>query len=100
MPDTTPGPPRPAPRRRAAPFRPRFTIGIAYLAGFTILFMLLMLMPDLLGVLAAGGDELEMQRRAEEVARANARPQVALGLALLATALGGYFEVLPGLRQD
>jgi len=99
MTDPTPDPLRPAPRRRAAPFRPRFTIGIVYLAGFTLLFMLLMLMPDLLDVLAAGGDELTMQRHAEEVARANARPQIALGLSLLATALGGYFQVLPGLRE-
>jgi len=99
MPEPSSGPARPAPRRRAAPFRPRFTIGIAYLAGFTLLFMLLMLVPDLLDVLAAGGDELTLQRRAEEVARANARPQLALGLSLLITALGGYFEVLPGLRE-
>lgn len=99
MPDPTPGTPRPAQRRRAAPFRPRFTIGILYLAGFALLFMLMMLMPDLLDVLAAGGDEPTMQRRAQEVARENARPQLALGLSLLATALGGYFQVLPGLRE-
>ena len=37
---------------------------------------------------------------AAEIARENARPHVALALSLLATALGGYFEVLPGLRES
>lgn len=89
----------PQPRRRPAPFRPRFTVGIIYLVGFTLFFMMAMVGPDLLAVLTAGGDEAAMQQRAAEVARANARPHVALALSLLATALGGYFEVLPGLRE-
>jgi len=70
-----------------------------YLGGFACLFMLAMILPDLLEVLSAGGDEATMQRRATEVARANARPHIALLLSLLATGLGGYYEVLPGLRE-
>jgi len=92
------GPPPPL-RRRAPAFRPRFTISIAYLAGFALLFMALMSLPGLLEVLAAGGDDETMTRGAMEVARTHARPYVALMLSLLATGLGGYYEVLPGLRE-
>ena len=91
--------PPPAPRRRAPTFRPRFTIGILYLVGFAVAFMLLMCLPGLMEVLAAGGDEETMTRRAAEVTRAHARPYLALALSLLVTGLGGYFEVLPGLRE-
>ncbi len=94
---STPTPP--APRRRAPAFRPRFTIGILYLVFFWIVFVLLMCLPGLMEVLAAGGDEETLTRRAAEVTRENARPYVALALSLLATALGGYYEVLPGLRE-
>ena len=56
-------------------------------------------MPDLLEVLSRGGEEAAMQQRAAEVARANARPHIALLLSVLTTGLGGYYEVLPGLRE-
>ena len=87
------------PRRRGPAFRPRFTISIFYLAGFALFFMMAMILPDLLDVLSSGGDEATLQRRAAEVARAKARPHVAILLSLLATGLGGYYEVLPGLRE-
>jgi len=87
------------PRRRAPVFRPRFTISILYLVGFAGAFMLLMCLPGFMEVLAAGGDEETITRRAAEVAQENARPYVALALSLLATGLGGYYEVLPGLRE-
>ncbi len=87
------------PRRHGPAFRPRFTISILYLAGFALVFMGLMCLPGFIEVLAAGGDEETITRRAAEVARANARPPIALLLSLLATGLGGYYEVLPGLRE-
>lgn len=92
-------PPRPPERRRAPAFRPRFTISIVYLVGFALLFMALMCLPGMLEVLAAGGDEQTLTRRAAEVARANAHPRIAVLLSLLATGLGGYYEVLPGMRE-
>lgn len=92
-------PPLPRVSRRPAPFRPRFTISIAYLAGFALVFMALMSLPGLLEVLAAGGDEATMTARAAEVTRSQSRPMMALLLSLLTTGLGGYFEVLPGLRE-
>lgn len=92
-------PPLPRVSRRPAPFRPRFTISIAYLVGFAFLFMALMSLPAMLEVLAAGGDEATMTSRAAEATRAHARPPVAVLLSLLVTGLGGYFEVLPGLRE-
>jgi len=70
-----------------------------YLAGFALLFMVLMCLPGLLDVLAAGGSDEELTRRAAEVTRAHARPHVAVLLSLLATGLGGYYEVLPGMRE-
>lgn len=92
--------PTPAPRRRrGAPFRPRFTVSMFYLAAFALAFMMLMCLPGWLEVLAAGGNEETITRRAAEVARANARPHVAMLLSLLATGLGGYYEVLPGMRE-
>jgi hypothetical protein len=80
-------------------FRPRFTISILYLAGFALIFMFLMSLPGLIDVMSMGGDEETMTRRAAEVTRTHARPTVALLLSLLATGLGGYFEVLPGMRE-
>lgn len=88
------------PRRRRAPgFRPRFTISILYLAGFALVFMFLMSLPGLIDVMSVGGDEETMTRRAAEVTRTHARPYVALLLSLLATGLGAYYEVLPGMRE-
>ena len=70
-----------------------------YLLGFAGAFIVLMCLPGWLEVLAAGGSEETMTRRAAEVARTQARPYVALLLSLITTGLGGYYEVLPGMRE-
>ena len=85
--------------RRAPGFRPRFTIGFASLAIFTLLFSFLMILPDMLDVMRMGGDEEAQYQRAMEVARAQSRPYWAVMLSLVATGLGAWFEVLPGLRE-
>jgi len=89
----------PPPARRPAAFRPRFSISLIYLAGFALLFMMLMCLPGWLDVFAAGGNEETMTAAAAAVARESARPPLAMLLSLLATGLGGYYEVLPGLRE-
>lgn len=89
-------------------FRPRFTLSLLYLAFFFFLFGILLALPDLLeGArnLGPGPDELTAEEldRARETARQTLRGGrllVALALAVIATGLGGYARVLPGLRGD
>jgi hypothetical protein len=95
------------PRRSEQPvFRPRFTLTILYLAFFFFLFGLLLALPELLQEardLGPGPDELtpEELARARDTTREalrGGRLFVALGLAVIATGLGSYARLLPGLR--
>jgi hypothetical protein len=98
------------PSRRGAQrvFRPRFTLTILYLAFFFFLFGLLFALPELLQEardLGPGPDELtpeELARARDTVREAlkGGRLFVALGLAVIATGLGSYARLLPGLRGD
>ena len=92
---------RPPPRRRAPSFRPRFTIGIAYLVGFFFLYAILLLIPAMTDVLANVAPGPEQEEIAKEVAQRTFRPllPVAAGLSLISTLLGAFFEILPGLRE-
>lgn len=89
-------------------FRPRFTLMLLYLAFFFILFGLLFGLPDLVEEarhLGPGPDELTSEELAPAVATmrealAGGRLYVVLGLAVIATGLGSYARVLPGLRGD
>lgn len=94
-------PPPLPPRRRRPTFRPRFTIGLAYLVGFFFLYAALLLVPVLTDVLAGVPPGPEQEEIAKEVSRRTIRPllPVAAGLSLMSTLLGAYFEVLPGLRE-
>jgi hypothetical protein len=97
----------PTRRDGRAVFRPRFTLSLLYLVFFFFLFGLLLALPELLeGVreLGPGPDELTPEEldRARETARgalAGGRLLVALGLAVIATGLGSYARLLPGLRD-
>jgi len=93
-------PNRGASRRRAPTFQPRFTLSLLYLAGFFFLYAILLILPELLGVLAEVAPGPEQQELAREVAREAARPRlvIAAALSLLTTAAGGYYRVLPGMR--
>jgi hypothetical protein len=79
---------------------------LLYLFFFFFLFGLLLALPDLLEgarQLGPGPEELtpEELAQAREIARealAGGRLLVALGLAVIATGLGGFARVLPGLR--
>ena len=89
-------------------FRPRFTLTILYLGFFLLLFGTLFALPDLLEgarSLGPGPEELtpEELARARNIGRdalSGGRLLVALGLAVIATGLGSYARVLPGLRGD
>ena len=88
-------------------FRPRFTLSLLYLVFFFFLFGLIIALPDLLAgarELGPGPDELTPEEldRAREITRgalAGGRLLVALGLAVIATGLGSYARLLPGLRD-
>jgi hypothetical protein len=94
--------------RTGAPvFRPRFTLTLLYLAFFFFLFGILLALPELLeGArdLEPGPEELTPEEldRARETAREalrGGRLLVALALAVIATGLGAFARVLPGLRE-
>jgi len=96
------GAPQPPRRRRPPPgFQPRFTLSILYLAGFFFLYALLIVLPEMLGVLESTPPGPEQQELAEAAAR-EALDGADLLLAFLAAAatvgVGAYYQVLPGLR--
>lgn len=93
-------PPEPHPKSRHAQrrFRPRFTIGILYLAGFFFLFAFLQILPDLVQLLELPpGPEQEVA--AKELARTKSSPLLSLILSVVATSAGAYYEILPGLSE-
>lgn len=93
-----PDPLRPARRPRPPPFRPRFSIGIAYLAVFFVLFSFLQVLPGLIELLSTMQPGPAQQIAAERVMREGSSPLLSVVLSLAATALGSYYEVLPGMR--
>jgi hypothetical protein len=88
-------------RRRAPAFRPSFTLALVYLLAFFVVFSLLLIMPELMGVLRDVAPGPEQERVAQEVARQAFGPRAlyALGLALAAVGRGSDRRVLPGLRR-
>ena len=59
-------PDAPLPRRKPPVLRPSFTLALLYLAGFFLLFSLLLILPELLPVLNRVPPGPEQQRLAEE----------------------------------
>jgi hypothetical protein len=92
--------PRPAPRRPPA-FRPVFGLTLAYFVGFFLLFCLLIAAPALLDVARKGEPAQELEARAQSAAHDAIEGRLPLALfgALVATGLGVYARVLPGLRD-
>jgi len=91
----------PPARRRAPPFRPLFTLTIAYFAGFFLLFCLLIVAPTLVRVAREGEPSEEMQARAQSAAHDAIQGKLPLAFlgALVATGIGVYARALPGLRD-
>lgn len=85
-------------RNRRRRFRPRFTIGILYLAGFFFFFAFLQILPDLIQLLELppGPDQ---EAAAKELARRKSNPLLSLILSVAATSAGAYYEFLPGLSE-
>jgi len=88
-------------RRRAA-FRPSFTLMLLYVAGLSIAFSLLAILPEMLEALAALPPDVDPAEAGREVARAVAAPRVAgsIAIATIAVGAGAYWRVLPGLRGE
>ncbi len=84
-------------KRRPPPFRPRFTIGIFYLVVFFFLFAFLQVLPELIALLEMppGPDQ---ERAALEATRSASNPLAAALLSLVATSLGSYYRILPGMK--
>lgn len=93
----------PPPHRPRASFQPRFTLGLLYLAGLFFVYCLVLVAPELGGVLRPAGPEEEAalkQAASEAVRRAMApRLPVAMGLAIATLFLGAKTGFLPGLRS-
>ncbi len=93
-------PQNPLPRNRRPVFRPLAILTLLYFAGFFFFFSLLLILPELLDVLADLPPGPGQQEAAERIAREAARPKlpIALLLATVTTALGGYLRILPGIQ--
>ena len=87
------------PRRNPPPFRPRFTIGFFYLVVFFFLFAFLQILPDLIALLDRPPGP-EQEEAALQAARSGTSPLASALLALIATSLGSYYRILPGIRAD
>ena len=95
-------------RRRPVSFRPRFTLMILYFAFFFVFLSLLLILPDLVGVIrepdvgASGAQPSpeEIQARASEVARRAMQGKVlpAFGLSVVVTGVLTWYGRLPGMR--
>src|SRR5215475_5025004 len=96
------GPEHPLPRR-PAPFKPRFTVMLFYVAAFFVLYALLFVAPDLIPLLGPEGQALapdELQARAQQVAHEAMQGKVftALVASLATVGIGVWRDVLPGVR--
>ena len=95
--------PEPYYRPVRSSFQPRFTLSLFYLVGFFFVFALTLVVPELIDAYQhlPPGSEEEQLAVAQEVARVALRPRLWLAIAasVFATALGLYFNVLPGLRR-
>lgn len=87
-------------QRGGPQFRPVAALGLLYFAAFFFVFGLLLVVPELAEVLETMPPGPEQQVAAREAVHEAIRPRLpfALGLALLATAAGARFKLLPGFR--
>jgi len=88
------------PPRGSATFRPRFTLTILYFFAFLLLFCLAVAAPALYEVLRSTPPGPEQEAIAREAARRAVGPRLPIATlaALVATGIGIYARVLPGVR--
>ncbi len=81
-------------------FEPRFTLALLYFFGFFFVFCFLLVAPELWRVLESVPPGPEQEAAAQLAARTALPPRLgqALGLAILATGVGIWARLLPGLR--
>ena len=89
----------PPPSRRQ-PFRPRFSLGLFYLAGFFFLYCLIFIAPELWHVMQAVPPGPDQEKAAADAAQQAIRGRLLLALmaSLATTALGSKAGWLPGMR--
>jgi hypothetical protein len=77
------------------------SITLLYLALFFFVFALALVLPALLPLLQSAAPGPELQELARETARTALRPRIgiAFGLAVLATTVGVWLRVLPGIPK-
>lgn len=91
---------------RREPFRPRFTLMLLYVAGFYLLYALLLALPDLIaGYLELGPgpealtpEELAHAKGIAQRAIGGGKTLIALVASLATVGLGAWRRVLPGMR--
>ena len=90
------------PRSRAPTFQPRFTLSLFYLAGFFLLYCVVLIAPELAELVrpAAPDDEEAIKQAAAEVARNSVAPRlpIAIAAAVVTLFLATRARLLPGLR--
>jgi len=89
------------PRRRPPTFEPRFTLILVYLAAFFVLYAMLLVLPELLDVLGNMPPGPAQEEAAREATRDALRGRLlwVFLLALVTSAVGAHYRVLPGLRS-
>ncbi len=70
-----------------------------YLTVFFFLFSFLQILPGLIEILGSMPPGPEQERAAAEAGHTNVSPLLSLALSLVATSLGSYYQVLPGMRE-
>lgn len=94
---------RDTPPTRPATFQPRFTLSLLYLFGLFFVYCLVLIAPELSGLVepAAPGQEEAVKQAAAELARQAVRPRLpfAFAAAVLTLLLGSHYGFLPGLRS-
>lgn len=88
--------------RPSSGFRPSNTLLLLYFAAIFLFFAFALIVPALWPLLESPVTGPELQALAEETARTAVRPRLglALGLAVVATGVGAWLRILPGLRRD
>jgi hypothetical protein len=86
---------------RPRPFRPHFTLSLFYLAGFFVLFALLLILPEMLDALAKLPPDANAELEGASIARRIAAPRLLVAFFLSAISFGvsAYYEILPGMRR-